>query len=115
MKIAYSELDEWTKFVWHNKAPPRVKFFALLLSQERIQSKTLLRRKRVVNNIECKVCQAAEETTVHIIFGCSYARKFWGAVGIQTDAAWPIQALKDIQPPSHIPAKHFTTFLLLSC
>jgi hypothetical protein len=45
MKTAYSELDEWTKFVWHNKAPPRVKFFALLLSQERIQSKTLLRKK----------------------------------------------------------------------
>jgi hypothetical protein len=38
-----------------------------------------------------------------------------GVVGIQTDAAWPIQALKDIQPPSHIPTKHFTMFLLLSC
>jgi hypothetical protein len=115
MKTAYSEPDEWTKFVWHNKAPPRVKFFAWLLSQERIQSKTLLRRKGVVDHIECEVCQAAEETTAHIIFGCSYASQFWGADGIQTDAAWPIQALKDIQPPSHIPAKYLITFLLLSC
>jgi hypothetical protein len=79
-----------------SKAPPRVKFFAWLLPQERIQSKTLLRRKGVVDTVECEVCQATEETTAHIIFGCSYARQFLGAVGIQTDAAWSIQALKEI-------------------
>jgi len=109
------EPDAWTKFVWHNKAPPRVKFFAWLLSQGRIQCKTLLRRKGVVDNTDCEVCQTAEETPAHIIFGCPCARQFWGAVRIHTEATWSIQALKEIQPPSHIPAKYFTTFLLLCC
>jgi len=27
----------------------------------------------------------------------------------------PIEAIKEIQAPSHIPAKYFTTFLLLCC
>jgi hypothetical protein len=34
---------------------------------------------------------------------------------IHTEANWSIQALRDIQPPPHIPEKFFTTFLLLCC
>ena len=114
-KTAHSNPDAWAKFIWHNKAPPRVKFFAWLLSQGRIQCKTVLRKKGVVDNTICEVCQATEQTPAHIIFGCNYARQFWGAIRIQTEADWLIQAIKELQPPNHIPAKYFTTFLLLCC
>ena len=53
LKTAHSSPDAWTKFVWNNKAPPRVKFFAWLLSQGRIQCKTVLRTKGVVENTVC--------------------------------------------------------------
>jgi len=46
---------------------------------------------------------------------CPNAKQFWEALRIQTDAKWPIQALREIQAPPHIPAKYFTTFLLLCC
>jgi hypothetical protein len=36
LKNEQSAPDAWAQFVWQNKAPPRVKFFAWLLSLERI-------------------------------------------------------------------------------
>jgi hypothetical protein len=35
------------KFVWSNFAPPRVKFFGWLLTQDRIQCRSSLRRKNI--------------------------------------------------------------------
>jgi hypothetical protein len=115
LKTANSSQDPWANFVWKNKAPPRVRFFAWLLSQGRIQCKTNLIKKRIVDNTVCDVCHAAEETPAHIIFGCTAARQFWDAVQIQTQADWPIQILQEIARPGHIPSKHFGTFLMLCC
>lgn len=44
LKTANSSPNAWAKFVWSNKSPPRVKFFAWLLSQGRIQCKPNLQR-----------------------------------------------------------------------
>lgn len=44
LKTADATPDPWSKFVWKNKAPPRVKFFAWLLSKSRIQCKKNLAR-----------------------------------------------------------------------
>ena len=70
LKSEQSAPNAWTKFVWKNKAPPRVKFFAWLLSQERIKCKTNLIKKHIVDNTVCEACQAPEETTAHILEGC---------------------------------------------
>jgi hypothetical protein len=48
LKLADTAPNSWTKFAWKNKAPPRVKFFAWLLSQSRIQCKVNLVKKRIV-------------------------------------------------------------------
>jgi hypothetical protein len=96
------------------KPPPRVKFFAWLLSQERIQCKTVLKKKHIVESTVCEVCQA-EETPAHIIFGCPSTKQFWEVLQIQKDANWPLQALREFPSPPHFPAKYFTTFLLLCC
>lgn len=69
-----------------------MKFFAWLLLQNRIQCKTTLRSKGIVDNTICETCQAPEETAAHIIFGCPNATQFWNATQIQTTADWPIQA-----------------------
>lgn len=74
-----------------------------------------IKNAKLIHWSVCEICQAAEETTAHIIFWCSHARGFWATVRIQTQPDWPIQAIKEIQPPSHIPAKHLTTFVLLCC
>jgi len=62
LKIANSSPDDWAKFIWQNKAPPHVKFFAWLLSQERIQCKANLLRKGIVDNADCDDCRVAAKT-----------------------------------------------------
>jgi hypothetical protein len=118
LKTAAASPDPWAKFVWNNRAPPRVKFFAWLLLQGRIQCKTNvtnLIKKGIVDNTLCDICNAAEETPAHVIFGCIAARQFWDAVHIQTGVDWTVQKLQEIAPPNHVPGKHFGTFLLLCC
>ena len=51
LKNAHSTPDAWAKFIWQNKAPSWVKFFTWLLSQERIQCKTLMKKNIVDNTI----------------------------------------------------------------
>lgn len=58
-----------------------------------------------MDDAQCEVCQAAEETAAHIIFECNNARQFWNALGIQTEANWPIEAIKEIQAPESHPGK----------
>jgi hypothetical protein len=76
---------------------------------------TNLIKKRIVDNTVCEICNEAEETPEHIIFGCPAARQFWEAVQIHTQADWSIQKLQEIQRPEHLPTKHFGTFLILCC
>ena len=64
------------KFVWSNCAPPRVRFFAWLLVQEKIQCKTNLRFKNVVDDAECEVCRVAVESPDHLILHCTIATQF---------------------------------------
>jgi hypothetical protein len=43
-------------FIWNNKTPPRVQFFAWLLAQEKTQCKTNLRKKRILEEDVCEEC-----------------------------------------------------------
>jgi hypothetical protein len=111
LKLADTAPNGWTKFVWKNKAPPRVEFFAWLLSQSRIQCKVNLVKKIIVDNETCDICNAGPEDTTRIIFGCTNARQFWNAVGITANEDRPIARLKEIQCSDHIPQKHFGVLL----
>ena len=44
------------KFIWHSFAPPRVKFFAWLLTKNRINCKTCLVRKNLLQHTTCEIC-----------------------------------------------------------
>jgi hypothetical protein len=46
------------------------------LSQGRIQCKTKLVKKGIVENALCDG-HAAEETPAHVIFGCASGKEFW--------------------------------------
>ncbi|XP_066374076.1 extensin-like [Miscanthus floridulus] len=93
LKTADSSPDEWSQFVWKNKPPPppppaRVKFFAWLLAQGRIQCKTNLIKKNIVDSAICDICHEEDESPAHVIFGCSSAQQFWDAMGIDTSREW---------------------------
>jgi hypothetical protein len=104
-----------SKFVWKNKAPPRVQFFAWLLIQDRVQCKANLLKKGVVQYASCEVCGAADETATHIIFRCPFAQDFWQALRFDLPERINTAALEELPCPAHVPRIQFETFVLLCC
>ncbi|CAO1940520.1 unnamed protein product [Urochloa humidicola] len=102
----------FTKFVWRNKAPPRVQFFAWLLVQERIQCRANLLLKNIVDDAKCELCHNREETCDHIIFTCPFASQVWAGLGMDIQFA-TVKALWEVPRPTAIPIKHYDSFLLL--
>ena len=70
------------KFVWINHTPPRVRFFAWLLVQGKIQCKTNLLLKNIVDDAECELCHMDVESPDHLILHCPTATQFWTVLGI---------------------------------
>ncbi|GJN02602.1 hypothetical protein PR202_ga19970 [Eleusine coracana subsp. coracana] len=60
------------KFVWKCRAPQHVRFFGWLMVQGRIQCKSNLLKKNIVDDDNCDVCGATGKDTNHIMFGCSF-------------------------------------------
>ena len=97
-------------FVWQNFAPPRVKFFGWVLTKDRIQCKTALCRKNILQDAICDICGDAEENGDHIISGCSFAKCFWRRIGWQPNSIAPVIELWKSSPPSTV-----SPMILLCC
>jgi len=107
--------DFGASFVWKNSAPPRVQLFMWLLVQERIQSRSLLRKKHIVQDSTCQVCNASEETPEHIIGGCAIAISFWARLNLNSMIRIQLQDLQSVTPPPGLPVEDFPAFLALAC
>ncbi|TVU23656.1 hypothetical protein EJB05_26035, partial [Eragrostis curvula] len=103
------------EFVWHNRAPPRIQFFAWLLVHGRIQCKTNLLTKHVVDNDVCDICHSSAETPDHIISQCPFAASFWERIGFSAHNMPQVAELWTVSLPAHILRQHSDTFLLLCC
>ena len=107
--------DLGANFVWKNSAPPRVQLFMWLLVQGRIQSRSLLRKKHIVQDSTCEVCNASEETPEHIIGGCAIAVSFWARLNLNSMIGIQLQNLQSVTPPPGFPVDEFSAFLALAC
>jgi hypothetical protein len=105
---------EYYKFIWENRAPSKVKFFGWLLVQNRIQTKENLLKKHCIDSEDCEVCGSGVESAAHLIAGCSFSAGFWTRLGVDL-AEDDVAYLWQVQPPVHLPARHFNAFLLLCC
>ncbi|XP_004963682.1 uncharacterized protein LOC101781465 [Setaria italica] len=113
METAGSPAPPFVKFVWINRAPPRVKFFTWLLVQERIHCRANLKKKKILTEASCELC-GLEETCDHIIFHCSFATSIWSSLEIDTSAS-SVTSLWTVPHPTIAPGKHYSTFLILLC
>jgi len=98
-------------FIWKTPAPPRVKLFIWLLLQRRIQCRTLLFKKHVVDNPSCEICQAPEESPEHIMWGCDLGKQVWSRLGIVFQQDFDVSALYSISPPTGVPLDLFPASL----
>ncbi|GJN35428.1 hypothetical protein PR202_gb24205 [Eleusine coracana subsp. coracana] len=105
---------EYYKFIWENRAPPKVKFFGWLLVQDRIQTRQNLLKKHCIDSESCELCSTQVESSVHLIARCAFAAGFWRWIGVQIGEE-DVSALWRVHVPHSIPAAHSNAFLLLCC
>lgn len=81
----FSEVEAHPCFrmIWRSQCIPRIKFFAWLVLVDRLNTKTMLRRRHL--NIEddalCVLCNTGiEEDVDHLFFDCSFARQCWSYI-----------------------------------
>jgi hypothetical protein len=67
--------------------------FMWLLTQRRIQCRTVLHRKNVLPNTICEVCNELDETPEHIMGGCAVSKQLWQRLGL---TAMTTAAMTDI-------------------
>jgi hypothetical protein len=88
-----------------------------LLMQGRIQSRSNLLKKHVVDTAVCGACAQMEETPEHVIMRCQFAKDFWQRIGLTPSllSSGGLNDFHNVQCPSNIPQKHFATFIALCC
>ena len=82
LKAQGQENDPTSSFIWKNAAPPRVQMCFWLLLKGRIQCRSNLFCKKIVDSPNCLVCGADQETPDHLIFQCPIAVQFWSQIGL---------------------------------
>lgn len=102
-------------FVWRSCAPPKVKFFAWLLVQNRIQCKANLKRKNVLDDDRCDICGTATEDADHIITRCHFAQDFWCRLGWTPVDLPSVSAIWEVAPQAGFPRSCLSTMLILCC
>jgi hypothetical protein len=115
LKAKGQENDPTSTFIWKNVAPPRVQLFFWLLLKGRIQCRSNLHRKKIVDSPACPVCGADHETPDHIIFQCPIATQFWAAIGLQSSDNLQSSNWHNIQKIRGIPDDQYSAFVTLCC
>jgi hypothetical protein len=103
------------QFIWKNIAIPRVKFFGWLLTKERINCKSNLLTKKVLQNASCDIYGHASETPNHIILGYLFAQTFWNHIGWQAGNIAEVLCLWESSAPVVMPKVAHSSLLLLIC
>jgi hypothetical protein len=70
--------------VWGAWAPPKHKFFAWLLFQNRLWCADRLQQREWPNGYFCPLCRRNLETSQHLITECPFSREIWTTI-----ATWP--------------------------
>ena len=83
------------KTIWHCWAPPKCKFFAWLILQNRVWTADRLARRGWPHSPICPLCRIQQETTHHLVAQCRYTKRIWSLVAIWTSqpsiqpSEWP--------------------------
>jgi hypothetical protein len=69
------------EIIWKSKCTPRIKIFTWLILVDRLNTKTMLRRRNIGDRPDdnCVLCSTGEEETIeHLFFSCPFASLCWG-------------------------------------
>ena len=68
------------QMVWKVWAPPKYKFFAWLIIQDRVWTADRLQRRGWPNCGLCPLCKQVTESAPHLLFQCRFSQRVWANV-----------------------------------
>lgn len=71
------------KIVWGSKVPQKIKMFMWRVCLNILPVRENLRKKKVVPNAICPICQKEQETIEHALLLCSWTRPVWFGSQVQ--------------------------------
>jgi hypothetical protein len=63
--------------IWTTWAPPKCKFFAWLILQDRVWTSDRLARRHWDHNPVCPLCRTTPEMAIHLLAECRYTHRVW--------------------------------------
>jgi len=115
LKARGQSSDPKATFIWNTWAPPRVQLFMWLLLQRRIQCRTVLFRKHIVDSPVCEICNLTDETPEHIIHGCSLGKEIWLRLNLQSTISMDLGQLHTLANHTATGIPELPSFIALVC
>lgn len=72
------------KLIWETWAPPKCKFFAWLIIQNRVWTSDRLAKRNWDHSPTCPLCRQIMETAHHLLAECRYTKQMWNLVATWT-------------------------------
>ncbi|CAN1779642.1 Putative ribonuclease H protein At1g65750 [Linum perenne] len=69
------------KAVWHWNGPERIKYFLWLATMDKLLTNDARRRRGLCVDGSCRWCGSADETSLHVLRDCTFAKTVWLKVG----------------------------------
>lgn len=69
--------QQWWKTLWSLKCPSKIKMFVWRLCKEALPSRVALKKGTIIDCSVCPLCGKGEESTIHAIWLCKFARSSW--------------------------------------
>ena len=79
----YTALGNW-KWIWKLNTLPQIAYFVWLACHGKLCTKSLLMKRKIIQEDSCTLCQTAPETPLHILRDCSRVLPIWQNIGIPT-------------------------------
>jgi ribonuclease HI len=79
----YTPLGNW-KWIWKINTLPRIVYFIWLACHDKLSTKSLLKKRKIIQEDSCTLCRNAPETTLHILRDCPQVSPIWQNIGIPT-------------------------------
>lgn len=71
------DLRPFWQLLWKCKVPPKVKCFWWRVIKDFIPCRDIMKKRHMERLSICEICGAAEETTLHALTKCTWAKLFW--------------------------------------
>lgn len=80
----HTQVDPIFKRLWKTSCQSKHKVFFWLVLVDRLSTRNMLRRRRMHLDYNCVLCQqTSEETVMHLLFYCPFAKDCWGIMNFQ--------------------------------